>query len=186
MAWILHEQILYASSNCLFAKLNITNTALEWVDSRMNSSLCFIRFYWCFSVKLWSQMEHLCDFFPSWTDFMCFFKRSFFTNFKLQTSHACFFFPWWTLCDYKAVRHCDLKRHISSIHEGIKPLKCYIWGYENTEKRNLNRHVESAHEGIKPFKCDICDYKTALKGHLKTHRICSWRNETISMEHWWL
>ena len=39
-----------------------------------------------------------------------------------------------------------------------------------TNKQNLKKHVESVHEGIKPFKCSICDVEFANKQNLKKHR----------------
>ena len=29
-------------------------------------------------------------------------------------------------------------------------------------KQNLKKHIETVHEGIKPFKCSICDVKFAI------------------------
>ena len=56
-------------------------------------------------------------------------------------------------CDYKAVRNRDLKRHISYLHEGIKP-----------------------------FKCNICDYENAQKKEFKeTHRNCPFKNQAIQV-----
>ena len=66
----------------------------------------------------------------------------------------------------------NLKRHIESVHEGIKPLKCHkcdICDYKTAKKTDLKRHIESVHEGIKPYKCNICAFETARKGNLKNH-----------------
>jgi hypothetical protein len=56
------------------------------------------------------------------------------------------------ICDYKAVRICDLKKHISYAHEGMKSFRCNICDYENAQKRI---QIESVHKGINPFECSI-------------------------------
>ena len=43
----------------------------------------------------------------------------------------------------------NLKRHIETVHERIKPFKCNFCDYKSARKANLNEHVESAHGGIK-------------------------------------
>ena len=37
------------------------------------------------------------------------------------------------------------------------------------KKTALSRHISSVHEGIKPFKCNICEAKFARKSHLNSH-----------------
>ena len=73
------------------------------------------------------------------------------------------------ICDYETALKPNLKRHIESVHEGIKPFKCNICDFETSRKSTLKQHVESVHKGIKQFKCSICDYKTALKPNLRRH-----------------
>ena len=76
-----------------------------------------------------------------------------------------------------------LKKHVGTVHEGIKPFKCSICDVEFANnynpqmqelqiqewylhikfanKQNLKKHVGTVHEGIKPFKCSVCDVKFA-------------------------
>ena len=63
----------------------------------------------------------------------------------------------------------NLKRHVESVHEGIKTLNCTLCDYEFSKQIYLKTHIESVHEGIKPFKCHICQYETASKYFLKRH-----------------
>ena len=43
----------------------------------------------------------------------------------------------------------SLKKHVASVHEGIKPFKCKFCDYTNL-KSNMNRHI---HEENKAFQC---------------------------------
>ena len=69
----------------------------------------------------------------------------------------------------KALSDSSLKKHIETVHEGIKPFKCKTCDYETAHKPHLKKHVESVHEGFKPFKCTICEYRAGHKSALKTH-----------------
>ena len=90
-------------------------------------------------------------------------KRPLISKTNVQTVHKC------SICDYKTALKPHLKRHIESVHQGIKPFKCTLCEYEGSVKLSLEKHIESVHEGIKPFKCSICDFKTAFEPHLKRH-----------------
>ena len=54
------------------------------------------------------------------------------------------------------------KKHMKSVHEGIKPFKCKICEYKAGLRSNLKKHIETVHEGIKSFKCCVCDVKFAI------------------------
>ena len=66
----------------------------------------------------------------------------------------------------------SMKKHIESVHERKKPLKCDICDYSFSQKQDTNKHVASVYEGKKPFKCDICEYICYQKGDLNTHVSC--------------
>ena len=73
------------------------------------------------------------------------------------------------VCDFERAQKYNLKQHIESVHEGLKPFKCSIFNYETAYKSDLKKHiVESSH-------CPICDNsnfeeKMRLQMHLiKTH-----------------
>ena len=74
-----------------------------------------------------------------------------------------------SICEYKTGIKTDLKKHIESVHERIKPFQCSTCDYKTGIKKDLKRHVESVHEGIKPFKCQICQFESASKSYLKRH-----------------
>ncbi|KAL3271195.1 hypothetical protein HHI36_021691 [Cryptolaemus montrouzieri] len=46
---------------------------------------------------------------------------------------------------------------------------CNYCDYQTTQKQILKRHVNSVHLGIKNFKCDECDFKTSKKYGLTRH-----------------
>ena len=50
-----------------------------------------------------------------------------------------------------------MKKHILSVYEGNKPLKCCICNKGFTSDKDLKQHVTSVHEGKKPHKCGVCD-----------------------------
>ena len=62
-----------------------------------------------------------------------------------------------------------LRRHISSVHEGLKPLSCQSCDSTFANKRNLKRHIFAVHEGQKPLKCQSCEYTCAVKYNLDVH-----------------
>ena len=51
----------------------------------------------------------------------------------------------------------NLKKHIRSVHEGLKPFKCDICISLFASKAKLKSHVASVHYKEKPFKCDFCE-----------------------------
>ena len=70
------------------------------------------------------------------------------------------------ICDKKIV---DLKRHVKTIHEGIKSHRCQICGVKFGQSGHLKVHVKTVHEGIKDYQCQMCDHKFSRSGHLKDH-----------------
>ena len=66
-------------------------------------------------------------------------------------------------------------------NDGFKPFKCNICDFESARKPNLKRHIESVHEGIKQtskenkLKCEIgkCNFKTRRQNLLDKHRVKS-------------
>ena len=60
----------------------------------------------------------------------------------------------------------NLNKHVSTVHEGIKPFQCDICNACFGQKDNLNNHIAIVHEGIKQFKCDICHAGFGRKGNL--------------------
>ena len=63
----------------------------------------------------------------------------------------------------------NLKTHILSIHEKVKPYKCEICDYKCLTMEILKIHLISFHKGMKPFKCNICEYEFSSKYTLNNH-----------------
>ena len=69
----------------------------------------------------------------------------------------------------------------SESNDSFKPFKCNICDFETEKKPNLKRHIESVHEGIKltskenKLKCQIgkCNFKTRRQDLLDKHRVKS-------------
>ena len=52
------------------------------------------------------------------------------------------------ICDKKFVQS-KLKRHVQTVHEGIKHHQCQFCDKKFGQPEDLKKHVETAHEGIK-------------------------------------
>ena len=63
----------------------------------------------------------------------------------------------------------DLKRHIRSIHEGVKNNKCETCGKAFNRLDILNTHILVVHEGLKNHKCEICGKAFGRATDLKKH-----------------
>ena len=62
-------------------------------------------------------------------------------------------------CEFNASTPRNLKRHIESIHEGIR-YPCDLCKYSSTTLSDLKRHKGNKHEGAK-YLCDQCEYSAA-------------------------
>ena len=60
----------------------------------------------------------------------------------------------------------------------IEKFKCNICNYKTAYKPDLKRHIKSVHERIKPFKCSICEYKFGLQRRISTRKFmwCQYQN----------
>ena len=57
--------------------------------------------------------------------------------------------------------------HIQRVYEGIESKHaCTICNYRFNSNAHLKKHIETVHEGKKPIRCDICDAKLAEKSTL--------------------
>jgi len=63
----------------------------------------------------------------------------------------------------------DLKHHVESIHNGIRPHQCEECGKEFTRKYTLQLH-QKIHNGNKSHKCDVCQKGFITKSKLIEHR----------------
>ena len=72
------------------------------------------------------------------------------------------------ICDKKFVQS-TLKRHLQTVHEGIKNHQFKFCDKKFGQKETLKTHVKMVHEGIKNHHCKICDKKFGQLGHLNRH-----------------
>ena len=77
-----------------------------------------------------------------------------------------------TICKKVFKRPYLLKKHVESVHEGIRPFKCESCDAKFSYERDKKNHISSVHKGEKPFNCGFCDKNFAtingLKGHIST------------------
>ena len=55
-------------------------------------------------------------------------------------------------CDHKVACKKSLRKHILSIHDGIK-FNCHQRDYQANQRETLRMHIHNVHEGMK-YKCD--------------------------------
>ena len=67
-------------------------------------------------------------------------------------------------CDKTFTLQGHLKRHILTVHEGVK-YPCNQCDKTFTQQQHLKMHLVSVHEGVK-FACDKCEAKFTLKGNI--------------------
>ena len=59
-------------------------------------------------------------------------------------------------CEYTSHWATCIKRHISSVHEGLKPILCALCGARFSTKKTMKNHIESIHgEGKGQFLNDL-------------------------------
>ena len=49
------------------------------------------------------------------------------------------------MCSYTTARNGHLKRHVETIHKGLKPYACEICTYAAGQKGTLMKHIKSVH-----------------------------------------
>lgn len=70
--------------------------------------------------------------------------------------HAC------SQCDYKTRRSNDLKRHVTTRHEGtvLRPYRCSWCPYRTTCASYLQHHLDTKHHNLEPPDCSSSDLST--------------------------
>jgi hypothetical protein len=72
-------------------------------------------------------------------------------------------------CEKKFGQNSDLKTHISSVHDKFKPFQCLICDAYFNQNYTLQRHISFVHNKEKPIECPQCDHKCDQNSSLKTH-----------------
>lgn len=70
------------------------------------------------------------------------------------------------LSKYSVWRH--IKRHFLSMNQ-TKREQCSICGQSFSTQLNLRRHIQTIHEGLKPYACPICQKQFTSQHYVKTH-----------------
>ena len=73
-----------------------------------------------------------------------------------------------TICS-KTFDRTNMKRHILTVHEGVKPFKCTLCVTTFSTKTHLKRHIAGVHEGKKPHPCAICQDGFKMAKQLRQH-----------------
>ena len=76
-----------------------------------------------------------------------------------------------SLCESRFSKTNDLRRHISSVHEGKRLYQCDKCEKSFKESGHLKSHIRRIHEGLKPHQCTFCDKKFADKKNYTRHII---------------
>ena len=85
-------------------------------------------------------------------------------------------------CDFKAPVISHLRRHIDSVHKGLKKFPCESCDHRATTKQGLERHVRVRHLDLKDLKCPHCDFKTSAPDALRAHAKKSHENAEVKKE----
>ena len=72
-------------------------------------------------------------------------------------------------CDFKAPVISHLRRHIDSVHRGLKKFPCDLCEHRATTKQGLERHIRVRHLNLKDLQCPHCEYKTSAPDALRAH-----------------
>ena len=73
--------------------------------------------------------------------------------------------------------------HVEGVHEGVK-YKCQQCDKGFSHPRNLKRHIETIHDGVKKYKCDFCGKDFNQSAHLKGHIINAHIKEPVRNNRW--
>jgi len=95
----------------------------------------------------------------------CHYKNGTAVNSDLNSTgtHKCKY------CSSRFTSPWNLKVHLQTIHENIRPFQCHQCDKSFKQKIHLLGHFNSTHSNLKPFRCDDCAVKFAKKWNLFDH-----------------
>jgi KRAB domain-containing zinc finger protein len=75
-----------------------------------------------------------------------------------------------TLCEYKCNRNDSLKKHMAThVKDRVKPNKCPQCEKTFFKAFAMKKHISSVHEGVMPFACHVCAKRFKSKTGLDYH-----------------
>ena len=75
-----------------------------------------------------------------------------------------------TLCEYKCNRNDSLKKHMAThVKDRVKPNKCPQCEKTFFKAFAMRKHISSVHEGVMPFACHVCAKRFKSKTGLDYH-----------------
>ena len=74
-----------------------------------------------------------------------------------------------TICGKSFENQCNLKIHVTSIHQKVKNFKCDFCESTFSVKRSLTTHIQNVHVGLRKYKCDFCSKAFTSLYNLKSH-----------------
>ncbi|XP_055711525.1 zinc finger protein 62-like [Phlebotomus papatasi] len=84
-------------------------------------------------------------------------------------------------CSFKASCNYQIRRHVRTVHEGVKDYHCAQCNRSFVTTTSL-RHHQLTHTGEKPHTCNECGMKftilSNLRRHMKTHLHSKFKSET--------
>lgn len=72
-------------------------------------------------------------------------------------------------CGHCFAQSADLRKHLRTVHEGLRPFQCDLCEKSFGEKGNLRKHRRSVHLNERPFSCPTCSAAFAFKDGLARH-----------------
>ena len=71
---------------------------------------------------------------------------------------------------HKGVKRADsVKRHVEVVHKGMKAHVCNCCGKSFSQAKYLKKHVKEVHERVKDQVCNLCGKSFSRAGNLKQH-----------------
>jgi len=72
-------------------------------------------------------------------------------------------------CGHAFAQGADLRKHVRTVHERLRPFSCDLCEKKFGEKGNLRKHRRSVHLNERPFSCNACGSSFAFKDGLARH-----------------